>query len=93
MSSIIQAGFLQTDPEFGAVDKNLSHTQQLWGDRKADLLVLPELFNTGYQFQSIISAWARSTVTPGIKRPTTRKKWRPRVCMSDSSANGDQIST
>ena len=69
MSSIIQAGFLQTDPEFGAVDKNLSHAKQLWEDRKADLLVLPELFNTGYQFQSLDEARNLSEPIPG--GPTT----------------------
>ena len=69
MSSIIQAGFLQTDPEFGAVDKNLSHAKQLWGNRKADLLVLPELFNTGYQFRSLEEARNLSEPIPG--GPTT----------------------
>ena len=42
MSSIIKAGFLQTQPEFGAVEANLSQAKNLWGERKADLLVLPE---------------------------------------------------
>ena len=56
MSSIIKAGFVQTRPEFGAVEKNLNQCKKLWGSRQADLLVLPELFNTGYQFQSVDEA-------------------------------------
>ena len=70
MSSFIQAGFLQTQPEFGAVEANLSHAKKLWGERKADLLVLPELFNTGYQFQSL--AEARNLSEPIPDGPTTR---------------------
>jgi predicted amidohydrolase len=70
MSSNIKVGFVQTHPEFGNVDANLSHTKQLWEDRKADLLVLPELFNTGYQFQSL--AEARNLSEPIPEGPTTR---------------------
>ncbi len=69
MSSIIQAGFLQTRPEFGAVQANLDHAKKLWGERKADLLVLPELFSTGYQFQSL--AEARNLSEPIPDGPTT----------------------
>ena len=69
MSSIIQAGFLQTKPEFGAVEENLGHARNLWGERKADLLVLPELFNTGYQFQSLAEARSLSELVPD--GPTT----------------------
>lgn len=70
MSSNIKVGFVQTHPEFGEVDANLSHTKQLWQDRKADLLVLPELFNTGYQFQSLAEARNLSESIPD--GPTTR---------------------
>ena len=69
MSSLIKAGFVQTQPVFGAVEENLNQAQKLWGDRKADLLVLPELFNTGYQFQSL--AEARNLSEPIPDGPTT----------------------
>jgi len=69
MSSNIKLGFLQTQPEFGAVNANLSQAKKLWGDRKADLLVLPELFSTGYQFQSL--AEARNLSEPIPDGPTT----------------------
>ena len=69
MSSIIQAGFLQTHPEFGAVAANRTQAKNLWGERTANLLVLPELFNTGYQFRSLAEAQNLSEPIPD--GPTT----------------------
>ena len=69
MSSNIKVGFVQTHPEFGAVEANRSHVKKLWGERVTDLLVLPELFNTGYQFQSL--AEARNLSEPIPDGPTT----------------------
>lgn len=48
----MKAGFVQTSPVFGDVRGNLARAEALLGDQTADLLVLPELFNTGYQFNS-----------------------------------------
>ncbi len=70
MLSNIKVGFVQTNPEFGAMEANLSHAKKLWGERKADLLVLPELFNTGYQFKSLNEAQNLSESIPD--GPTTR---------------------
>ena len=64
MPSNIKVGFVQTDPEFGAVEVNLNHVKKFWGNRKADLLVLPELFSTGYQFQSFAEARNLSETIP-----------------------------
>jgi predicted amidohydrolase len=47
----ITAGFVQNAPVFGDVQRNLEHVEQILGDARADLLVLPELFATGYQFR------------------------------------------
>lgn len=69
MSPDIKVGFVQTHPEFGAVEANCNHARKLWGERVADLLVLPELFNTGYQFQSL--AEARNLSEPIPDGPTT----------------------
>lgn len=44
-------GFVQHEPRFGARDENLRHLEELVrGAPPADLLVLPELAATGYEF-------------------------------------------
>ena len=48
----MKAGFIQFEPLFGEVDKNLKRVEALIEKADADLLVLPELFNTGYLFIS-----------------------------------------
>jgi predicted amidohydrolase len=46
------AGFLQFDPVFGDIKGNIARVSQTLSGKQADLVVLPELFNTGYQFIS-----------------------------------------
>ncbi len=46
----IKVGFLQTSPVFGEIQKNLSRSLEMIETLDADLIVLPELFNTGYFF-------------------------------------------
>jgi len=41
---------VQTNPVFGETKKNIQYALDLMGTVKADLYVLPELFNTGYNF-------------------------------------------
>lgn len=48
----MKAGFIQFSPEFGNVDANIDKAQSMMEKIDADLLVLPELFNTGYLFLS-----------------------------------------
>ncbi len=48
----MKIGILQFDPEFGKKQKNIDRVRSLIGDGNADLIVLPELFNTGYQFRN-----------------------------------------
>ncbi|MBN2049999.1 MAG: nitrilase [Spirochaetales bacterium] len=45
-------GYVQTSPAFGLQEKNFRQVEELTGGIKADLLVLPELFATGYAFTS-----------------------------------------
>ncbi|MEE8259560.1 MAG: nitrilase-related carbon-nitrogen hydrolase, partial [Nitrospinaceae bacterium] len=52
------------------MEANLLQAKNLWGEHKANLLVLPELFSTGYQFQSL--AEARNLSEPIPDGPTTR---------------------
>ncbi len=46
------AGFLQFNPVFGDIKHNVDNVIQKIVSKKTDLVVLPELFTTGYQFIS-----------------------------------------
>lgn len=48
----MKIGYIQTHPIFGDKEANFQAIKEIVGDAKADLLVLPELFATGYAFQS-----------------------------------------
>lgn len=48
----MRVGFLQYEPQFGEVAKNLEAVKAKLDHVDADLIVLPELFATGYQFVS-----------------------------------------
>ncbi|MCX6243986.1 MAG: acyltransferase [Bacteroidetes bacterium] len=52
MAMILNAGYVQTDPLFGQKEKNFAQVEDLLTSVKADLIVLPELFATGYTFTS-----------------------------------------
>ena len=47
-----RVGFFQNQPAFGDVAHNLDEAESAIRDMEADLIVLPELFQTGYQFSS-----------------------------------------
>ena len=49
----MKVGIYQNHPEFGATGKNVEKAVRDLSLAAADLLVLPELFNTGYQFASM----------------------------------------
>jgi predicted amidohydrolase len=57
-------GFVQTSPVFGDVRANLAQAEKLIGDSTADLLVLPELFTTGYQFNNREEAYKLAETIP-----------------------------
>ncbi|MGH2575769.1 MAG: nitrilase-related carbon-nitrogen hydrolase [Ignavibacteria bacterium] len=48
----MKAGYLQFKPEFGKPKENISRIEELIADKNFDLLVLPELPNSGYLFSS-----------------------------------------
>lgn len=49
-------GYVQNSPIFGDKSANFDQVNKLVGNSKADLLVLPELFATGYTFTSKLEA-------------------------------------
>jgi len=48
----MKIGYVQTSPIFGEINQNFDQIENLLGNTKADLIVLPELFATGYTFIS-----------------------------------------
>ncbi|HMQ68181.1 MAG TPA: nitrilase-related carbon-nitrogen hydrolase [Ignavibacteria bacterium] len=46
----MKIGYLQFKPEFGNPDKNISRITDMISDKEFDLLVIPELANSGYLF-------------------------------------------
>ena len=48
----MKIGVYQSNPLFGEVDHNIEQALQALSGLETDLMVLPELFNTGYQFIS-----------------------------------------
>ena len=50
--SMVRIGFVQNSPAFGMKRENFRQVEELLAGLRADLLVLPELFATGYTFAS-----------------------------------------
>ena len=50
---LMKVGYIQNSPIFGDKQKNLGSIDDLLVGVKADLIVLPELFATGYTFTSM----------------------------------------
>ena len=63
------AGYLQIAPHFGLKEHNFDVIRSLAHDVRADLLVLPELFATGYTFTSPDEV---KTLSEPVNGPTAR---------------------
>lgn len=60
----MKVGYFQFDPVFGDIKRNLDFVSEQLAQVECDLLVLPELFNTGYQFTSVKEAQSLSEEIP-----------------------------
>ena len=67
----MRVGYYQNDPEFGKVADNLDRISAKVEEAEADLLVLPELCASGYQFVSHEGVSALSEAVP--EGPTTKR--------------------
>ena len=68
-ATLKKVALYQNDPRFGEVARNLEAAQAALAGVRADLLILPELFATGYQFDSAAEVRDLSEPVPG--GPTT----------------------
>jgi len=67
----MKVGYFQFAPVFGDITRNLSTISHRLATVECDLMVLPELFNTGYQFVSVDEVRALAEEIPG--GPTTER--------------------
>ena len=67
----MRVGYFQFNPTFGEIKRNLDTVSERLAGAECDLLVLPELFNSGYQFVSTDEARALAEEIPG--GPTTTR--------------------
>ena len=65
----MKIGYIQTSPTFGDKEANFDQALMLVGGEKADLIVLPELFATGYTFTSEKEA---RNLAEGLEGPTSQ---------------------
>src|SRR5437867_13316433 len=67
----MKVGYFQFAPGFGDIKRNLDTVANRLAQVECELLVLPELFNTGYQVVSLDEAKALADGVPG--GPTTER--------------------
>jgi len=70
----MRIGFVQFDPHFGDKEYNLQRAEELVRGVEAELLVLPELFNSGYLF--LYRQEAAKLAEPIPQGPTTQRLLR-----------------
>lgn len=66
----MHVGFVQLNPKILDVEGNVDAALRLIGGKRGDLIVLPELFNTGYNFRN--QAEVASVAEPVPEGPTTQ---------------------
>ncbi len=71
IAGVMRIGYAQMEPRFGEPQANLAKARELISAHRADLWVLPELFNTGYLFASQEEAHELAEPLPG--GPTTQQ--------------------
>jgi predicted amidohydrolase len=77
---MVRIAVVQTNPIFGEVKKNIQNALDLMETAKADLYVLPELFNTGYNFVEQSEAKALAEPADGLTFKTLNEWAKKHVC-------------
>jgi predicted amidohydrolase len=67
---MFRVAVLQFDPRFGEIEANLDHVESMLAGISTDLLILPELFASGYWFENAVQlgALAESIDGPTLTR-------------------------
>jgi len=60
----MKVAIVQNSPEFGKVQANLDRIEEMLAGKAADLIVLPELFATGYRFKDMDEAHHYAELVP-----------------------------
>ena len=76
----VRVAVVQTNPIFGEVKKNIQDALDLMETTKADLYVLPELFNTGYNFVEQSEVKALAEPADGLTFKTLNEWAKKQVC-------------
>ena len=71
----MKAGYLQFAPEYLEVQSNLEKVEELLSGVEADLLVLPELFTSGYFFRSVDDLRAVAEPIPEGRSTQKLREW------------------
>ena len=90
----MRVGFCQFEPVFGEVERNLETVGGLLSKVEADLMVLPELFATGYQFRdrAETNALAETAEGPTVQWALeTAKQLGLHLCGGFAEKDGDKI--
>jgi len=79
----MNVGYLQFAPVFGQVQANVAKVRNMLDNSTADVMVLPELFNTGYYFSNIEEvASVAEKIPDGFtcrQLTETAKQWRMHI--------------
>lgn len=96
--SLVKVAALQMEPHIGNKDRNIEETLKMIdqaGKKGVELMVLPELCNTGYIFNSRKEAFALAEEVP--EGPTTQewitaaKKYNAYICAGINECEGNHL--
>ena len=74
----MRAAILQFAPQYGEPEENLDRVDRLLSGVEADLIVLPELFTSGYFFRSTEEARQMAEPIPGGRTTRRLEEWAAR---------------